>query len=194
MSEFKKFIPLVLNPEELDMQTAERKAKVKNFMDITKDIESSDGKDFNHKVMNQGIHKGTRAMGSYGLMPNTIKEFAKRLKTPELQELGDMSPEEMYARMESDPQFESKVAEPIMESVLSKYGDQRLANYAYQHGHNLPAEKIKEKMQGSERDLKFMERYKPEEEKLAIEEAQKSIKQPKEDNYISKIKSFFTKN
>lgn len=187
MEDFKK-LPMVLSPDEM-----EKRKKIRQFLDITKDIESSDGKNFDHKEMEGGIHKGDSAIGSYGLMPNTIKEFANRLRTPELQELSGLSAEEMKKRLESDPALEDRAIQPIATWMLDKHGgDQRAANYAYQYGHNLKPEVVKERMVGSDRDIKFLERYKPIEEKLALEEMAKAVK-PKEDNYITKIKSFFTK-
>lgn len=37
-------------------------------------IESSDGSNLNHQVINYGLHKGTRAGGEYGIMPITARE------------------------------------------------------------------------------------------------------------------------
>lgn len=166
----------------------QRKAKIKQFLDVTRDIESSDGKNFNHPEMQGGMHQGQSAIGSYGLMPNTIKEFANRLKTPELLELQNMSPEAMKARIESDPELEARTVEPIAGWILDKYGgDPRMANYAYQYGHNLPAEKVKARMEGSDRDAKFLERYK---EPVVVEEQAPSLE--KEQGMFDKIKGFFS--
>lgn len=43
-------------------------------------LESSGGTKKVHDLQTSGIHKGTRAVSSYGLMPNTVAEFVKRNK------------------------------------------------------------------------------------------------------------------
>ena len=40
-------------------------------------LESSGGKQLQHKPMSSGIHEGTKAMGEYGLMPNTAQQLAR---------------------------------------------------------------------------------------------------------------------
>lgn len=43
-------------------------------------LESSGGKNKIHNMQTSGLHKGTRAVSSYGLMPNTVAEFVRRNK------------------------------------------------------------------------------------------------------------------
>lgn len=49
-------------------------------LQILSQLESSGGKNKIHAMQNSGIHKGTRSVSSYGLMPNTVSEFVKRNK------------------------------------------------------------------------------------------------------------------
>lgn len=58
-----------MDPEEL-----------KKKLQIISLLESSGGKNKKHAMQKSGIHKGTRAISSYGLMPNTVKEFVVRNK------------------------------------------------------------------------------------------------------------------
>lgn len=44
-----------------------------------KHIESSNGTDLDHPVMESGMHKGFSAEGELGLMPTTIKEYAQKM-------------------------------------------------------------------------------------------------------------------
>lgn len=61
--------------------------KLKNYLRpgndslaIIAQLESSNGKFRNHPVVNSGIQRGTRAISSYGLMPNTVYEMAQKYK------------------------------------------------------------------------------------------------------------------
>jgi len=49
-------------------------------LEVLAHLESSGGKNKLHAPQTSGIHKGTRAVSSYGLMPNTVKEFTLRNK------------------------------------------------------------------------------------------------------------------
>lgn len=51
------------------------------FFQIVAFLESSEGKLLNHKKIKYGIHQGTSAIGAYGLMPVTIKDYVLRNKT-----------------------------------------------------------------------------------------------------------------
>lgn len=47
---------------------------------VLAEMESSGGKHREHPMVTAGVNKGTRAVSSYGLMPNTVFEFTKRNK------------------------------------------------------------------------------------------------------------------
>jgi hypothetical protein len=76
--------------EDLDLEAKKRALSTFNpesTMEGLSQIESSGGQFRDHPVNESGIQSGTKAVSSYGLMPNTVYEFAKRNKefqvTPE---------------------------------------------------------------------------------------------------------------
>jgi hypothetical protein len=162
-------------------------------------LESSGGKDMNHKMINSGMHAGTSAIGTYGLMPNTIKEFANRVDSPEIKELAQLPYPEMKRRLEQDKELERKAIEPIADFMLKRFPDPRMASYAYFQGHNLPVERVAKEYRGTPRDEAYLQKYLEAERALAEEENRKQAKladqeQPaQEPGYINKIRSFFTK-
>lgn len=54
--------------------------QLRKKLQILSHLESSGGKNKVHKLQKTGLHKNTRAVSSYGLMPNTVIEFVKRNK------------------------------------------------------------------------------------------------------------------
>lgn len=136
--------------------------KVKDFINKIMQIESSGGKDLAHKEMQHGIHEGHRAIGRYGLMPNTVKELINRRRiqgtmTPELQDLDQLSPEEMKVRLESNPELEQQFAEQLGNKVIRQnVGEEDKAAYSWNMGHNLPSSEItSEKLEQSPYVEKF---------------------------------------
>lgn len=166
------------------------------FRRITADIESSNGQNMNHRMMESGIHKGTSAIGTYGVMPNTLKEFSNRLPNPELKDISKLSYLEMKDKLEKDKELEERIFKNVGSWLLDKYGNARDASYAYQHGHNIDPEVVAKRKEGSERDMKFLKRYEDAvkqvslEEELARQERDKAL-EDKEPAFINKIKSFF---
>lgn len=133
------------------------------FRDATAQIESSGGKNFKHKKMGEdSIHAGDSAIGTYGIMPNTIKEFSNRYPNWEpYQQVKDLSSSEMKASIEADPELEQDMVEPMADFVLEKYGSPRKANYAWEQGHNLDPEIVDNNFMWTDRDRKFQKAYRP---------------------------------
>ena len=57
---------------------SDKAKQVKSFLKNISQIESRGGEDMNHPEIKSGIHKGTKAIGRYGLMPNTVGEVLNR--------------------------------------------------------------------------------------------------------------------
>ena len=53
---------------------------VDKFLDTTSGIESSFGRNKQHKQLQHGMHKGMSAIGSFGLMPNTVDDIIKNIE------------------------------------------------------------------------------------------------------------------
>lgn len=118
-------------------------ADIDDFLSKIAQIESANGTNFNHKTIKSGLQKGQTAIGTYGLLPNTVDEIVNRSKDPALKELKDMDPDEQKAYLESNPDKEQLVARHLAEHVLSKQGgDQEKAAFAWNQGHNLSPNSI----------------------------------------------------
>lgn len=142
--------------EQMDEQIEEarreeEKEKLDRFLKIIGMIESSGGKYFGHSPMTTGIQAGTTAIGTYGLMPRTIREVARRrgeALTPEELAVSRLGPAEMKAKMEAEPGLGSEraYAEQLANYVLEKQqGDPEKAAYAWFKGHNLPPKEVEKR-------------------------------------------------
>lgn len=127
---------------------SDRKQKIRSFLDRVSKIESSGGENYNHDLIQKGIHKGHKAAGRYGLMPNTVKETINRARmsgtlTPELDALDRLDPETMKEVLETNPELEDQVAERLADHVLQRQmDDEEKAAFTWHKGHNLTPEKV----------------------------------------------------
>ncbi len=118
-------------------------ADLNEFLGNIAQIESAGGKYTNHPVMQHGIHKGDSAIGTYGLMPNTVKELAVNSPIPQVKQLALLSPQQIHQVVSQNPTLERHLAEQLGTKVLANQGgDELRAAYAWNQGHNLPPEKI----------------------------------------------------
>lgn len=142
--------------EKMDEQRAqdkalEEQARLENFLKTISQIESSGGKDFSHDEIQSGIHKGHRAAGRYGLMPNTVHEVLNRMRfqgdLPEdLNRMYQMEPQELKKYIEHNPEIENKLASQLGKKVLERQGgDEEKAAYSWFQGHNLTPQEIEER-------------------------------------------------
>jgi hypothetical protein len=121
------------------------------FLEIIAFLESSGGRNFKHRQMQSGIHKGTSAAGTYGLMPNTAIEIANRARmagelTPEMTEIYSMEPNEIKAYIESNPELERQFANLLARRTIDRSdGDLEKAAYRWFMGHNLPEKRLQER-------------------------------------------------
>lgn len=133
--------------EKLDMMNPERVNR-ELFLDNISQLESSGGQNFNHKMMDSGIHEGQQAIGRFGLMPNTIKELVNRKiqkegQLPEnMQGLTDQPPDEIKRILEANPEIEYQFADQLAKKVLKKQKDPEKAAYTWFQGHNLTPEQV----------------------------------------------------
>lgn len=123
--------------------------KNKDFLNKIKQIESSGGKDFNHPVVTaENLQQGDRAIGRYGLMPNTVKELVNRRRlrgtvSPDMLTLSEMHPDQMKEHLEANPELEDQLANDLSTHVIQKQGgDEEKAAYSWIQGHNMNPEKI----------------------------------------------------
>jgi len=118
------------------------------FLNIIKQIESSGGKNVNHPTMQQGIHAGDTAYGSYGLMPNTVIDVTNRLQS--LNKLSDktspivgLPKEQINDYLRQNPQAEEEVADFLARNLLARMkGNEEFAAKAWNAGSNLQPEQM----------------------------------------------------
>lgn len=146
------------------------KNQIKAFLDRISLIESSGGKDFSHREMTSGLHKGTSAIGRFGLMPKTVDEIISRSKqqnklTPQLKALSKLDPEKKKELLEKNPDLEYQLAEQLASHVLSKQqGDEEKAAYSWLYGHNLTPDKIQKRGYMEDPYVQKYKKLKPEQE------------------------------
>lgn len=117
-------------------------SKTKRFLEKIKNIESSGGKNTDHKELKSGIHRGQAAIGDYGLMPNTISEIINRARinkelTPEMKELQSIDPGQLKEHLEQRRDIQDQLAQKLAAHVMKKQqGDIDRAAYGWYMGHN----------------------------------------------------------
>jgi hypothetical protein len=128
--------------------------KMRKFLEDQAMIESSGGKNTNHKLMTGGIHKGHRAVGRYGFMPLTIQEMYERAKmeqkaNPKLNELFKQKKDlqEIANSVAEDPELEDEIAKQMYRHVNARMGgDEEKMSHVWEHGHNLSSDKLDENL------------------------------------------------
>lgn len=120
-----------------------RDYKAQHLQDFLKKIsmlESSGGLDTDHNRIPAGIQAGDKAVGDYGLMPNTLVELSKRYPSETTE---DLNKEDLKSKAINDPEFEQTMAATMADYLKNKRGltdDQAAA--AWEAGHNTPVEKL----------------------------------------------------
>lgn len=110
------------------------------FLHNIGEVESAGGRNLAHKPTQYGVQKGATAIGRWALMPNTIREVAKRYKINIPSHLSDSQIKKL---MNSDSDLELKVARALASHVLKIHkGDMLKAAYAWKYGHNLKPHQI----------------------------------------------------
>ena len=117
-----------------------RAQHLKEFLKKISMLESSGGKDIEHDRMLTGLQAGDKAIGEYGLMPNTLVELAKRYPS----DTSSALPKEgLEMNMVINPQFEETMAGTMADYLKNKRGlsdDEAAA--AWEAGHNKPAKEL----------------------------------------------------
>lgn len=122
---------------------------IQEFLDKIEAIESSNGQNTDHPVVTaNNLQQGTRAIGRYGLMPNTVRELVNRRRirgtvSPEMLDVSQMAPDDMKNYVEANPELEDQFANDLANHVIrNQGGDQEKAAYSWQNGSNLQPDDI----------------------------------------------------
>lgn len=113
-------------------------------------LESSSGKNTDHPEVNTGVQAGEHAVGQYGMMPNTIKEFSNRMVQQGnaplvVQRINNMEDTQKAAnQVGEDPELEQLYAKVMSQKVLDSQGTPDKAAYSWNQGTNLSPDAITE--------------------------------------------------
>lgn len=136
------------------------------FLEVIAEIESNKGRNTAHKTIEKGIHKGDAAYGTYGLMPNTIKDIIKNKKIgrqdePRYNTLSGLDNNRMADYLRQHPDLEKKLAEDLAGKVLRDTGgDFQKSGYMWNMGHyNKPESITDDKLAVNPYSQKFLEKY-----------------------------------
>lgn len=103
-------------------------------------LESSGGKKIDHKKMEKGIQAGDSAVGTYGIMPNTLVELAKRYPSEHTKGL---SKEELELGTIVDRDMAHTMAGSMADYLRNRRGlSEEEAAAAWEAGHNKPVEEL----------------------------------------------------
>lgn len=145
-----------LTVEEVLKNAAEKKTKDQlddqQMLSDMSAIESSSGRNTDHRTMASGQHKGETAVGQYGFMPQTVEDMGNRIKrdNPDdmpslLRGLRDttLSRQEIADIVAKEPDLEQAVAEKMLGVVKKRHpGDKERQSFAWEMGHNRSTESI----------------------------------------------------
>lgn len=88
-------------------------------------VESGGGINYNHETVRRGLNAGTRAIGSYGLMPLTVKEIVKG--NPNLSKkyghIIPMAPDQVKNELEKSPKVQHEIASTHLSRLTKIFGN-----------------------------------------------------------------------
>lgn len=140
------------------------------FKKLISFLESSGGKDTDHKLMGSGMHKGTSAMGEYGMMPNTAQQMAKtnirdNKNTPLDEVVANIDPSQVEEVLSDNPGKTKEYVNAYMDKVLSSSDSMQDAATKWMTGPNASKDtmsRVNKKNPGRLEKLRqFMDNYKP---------------------------------
>lgn len=141
------------------------------FKKLISFLESSSGKDTDHKLMASGIHRGTSAMGEYGMMPNTAQHMARvnirdKKSTPLDEVVANIDPSQIEEVLSSNPNKTKEYVNAYMDRVLNSSNSMKDAATKWMAGPNA-SEKTMDRVDKNnpgrlDKLRQFMDNYKPE--------------------------------
>lgn len=145
------------------------------FKKLISFLESSGGTDTDHKTMASGMHKGTSAMGEYGMMPNTAQQMAKtnirdNKNTPLDDVVANIDPSQVEEVLSDNPNKTKEYVKAYMDKVLNSSDSMKDASTKWMTGPNASdatVRRVEQKNPGRLDKLRqFMDNYKPEPQAL----------------------------
>lgn len=127
-----------------------QKMSQEDFLNYISQIESSGGKNTKHPIVQAGVNAGDKAIGKYGLMPNTIRDTVKRGVASgdlpsDMSEIASRDTSGLQNLLTTYPASETMIANSLAHRVLNKYHDPNMAAYSWNQGTNLTPDQIKQR-------------------------------------------------
>jgi hypothetical protein len=130
--------------------------EVDPFLETVSEVESNGGQNTEHRLLQDGIHRGSSAIGQYGIMPNTAIDAAKKIGNmqtdigrylqkvdlPKIRELAKLKPDQIKEKLK-DPNIEQKLARILaLEAKLKQRGNEKRMGYNWNQGNNKTFESV----------------------------------------------------
>lgn len=121
---------------------ADEQKKRQDFLNKMAFLESTNNPMVRHPDTSQG-----RAMGTYGIMPNTLKEMLDDKKItgqePKFQDISRTPQSDREQYIQSHPDIEKALADALAAHINRQQGDlDNSAAYGWQYGHNLTPDRM----------------------------------------------------
>lgn len=122
------------------------------FRKLMSFLESSGGKNVQHRTIASGPQAGTQAIGEHAIMPNSAQEAANRRIMAGQGDINDQyvkesTSQDVGAMLEGNPDLQERYVNDMMGRLLERTGgDVDLAATGWLYGHNLPKERLEEKL------------------------------------------------
>lgn len=134
-----------------DPQAVEQMEKLARMKAIIGKLESSGGQNMDHAPLTQGPNAGQTAGGAYGIVPNSLKDFAHQSMNRnipvdvDLLAKMDEDPTKVTQELNNNRKFDDQAAEMALKLILQKAGgNEEKAAYAWRTGQNQSDEKMQQ--------------------------------------------------
>lgn len=156
----------------MDPQVLAEMEKLARQKAIIRHLESSNGQNMNHEMLTAGPNKGQRAGGAYGIVPNSLKDFANQSMNrnigvdPEILVEMDKPHEEVTKALNERRELDEKAAEMALRLINMKTGgDEEKTAYAWRTGHNQSDEKLQKGVE----EHPYVRAYRQQREQIAAQ-------------------------
>lgn len=114
-----------------------------DFLKLMSQLESSGGKNLNHKPSVHGTNPGDTAIGQYGIMPQTAYEVVhptggKVQTDPNMWQYNDLDKNQLAAEVAKNPDLEKAIAGQYADKVLNRAQSPEAASQMWLQGASHP--------------------------------------------------------
>jgi hypothetical protein len=127
------------------------------FLWNVEQLESSGGKNVQHKPIASGKYRGAKAIGKWGLLKPTVDELVSRMRlkgtlTPDYEKLEQMTRDGLDDHFKQNPDVELNLARQLAQHIMERQkNNPERAAFSWLHGHNLhPQDITRDKLVHSE--------------------------------------------